>query len=144
MNKHRHLSLVVGFLMMTATAAARQSGAAAGQSNTTASPSNTTKSPISTPGSPFNTTGSPFSTPNGPSNTPVSPFGTTSSPVNPGQVKTVQPGQPVERQLSTEQKFREWALNGNVPDDIKRIKVCRVETVCKMRFKDGQMTRMRV
>ena len=29
-------------------------------------------------------------------------------------------------------------------DDIKRIKVCRVETVCKMRFKDGETPRTRV
>src|SRR2546422_2910908 len=31
-----------------------------------------------------------------------------------------------------------------VPDDIKRIKVCRTETVCKMRYKEGQERRARV
>src|SRR6266581_3595985 len=120
MNKHRHLphlSLLVGFLMMTATAAARQS-AAAGQSNTA--------------GSPFNTTFGPF-------NTASSPFSATA-----GQIKTAKPGEPVERQLSGDQKFREWSLDANVADDIKRIKVCRVEDVCKMRFKEGETRRMRV
>src|SRR5213594_3502022 len=89
MSKHRHLphlSLPVGFLVMTAFAAA-------GQVNT---------------------------------------------------VKTAKPGEPVERHLSGDQKFREWSLDANVTDDIKRIKVCRVETVCKMRFKEGETPRMRV
>ncbi len=31
-----------------------------------------------------------------------------------------------------------------VPDDIKRIKVCRTETVCKLRYKEGQERRARV
>src|SRR3989441_2466693 len=31
-----------------------------------------------------------------------------------------------------------------VPDDIKRIKVCRTETVCRMRYKEGQERRARV
>jgi flagellar motor protein MotB len=31
-----------------------------------------------------------------------------------------------------------------VRDDIKRVKVCRVETVCKMRFKEGQAHRTRI
>src|SRR5207249_7113258 len=100
MSKHRHLphlSLIVGFLMMTASAAARQSNTA---------------------GSPFNTGAGPF--------------------------KTAKPGEPVERQLSGDQKFREWSLDANVTDDIKRIKVCRVEDVCKMRFKEGETPRMRV
>src|SRR5207247_240287 len=127
MNKHRHLphlSLLVGFLMMTATAAARQS-AAAGQSNTAGSPFNTTFGPFNTPSSPFNTTSSPFT-------------------AGAGQIKTVKPGEPVERQLSGDQKFQEWSLDANVADDIKRIKVCRVEDVCKMRFKEGETPRMRV
>jgi flagellar motor protein MotB len=54
------------------------------------------------------------------------------------------PGEQVERQLSDNQKFREWALDPKVADDIKRIRVCRVETVCKMRFKEGETPRMRV
>src|SRR6266566_2729928 len=127
MNKHRHLphlSLLVGFLMMTATAAARQS-AAAGQSNTAGSPFNTTFGPFNTTSSPFNTASSPFS-------------------ATAGQIKTAKPGEPVERQLSGDQKFREWSLDANVADDIKRIKVCRVEDVCKMRFKEGETPRMRV
>src|SRR5881296_2492967 len=127
MNKHRHLphlSLLVGFLMMTATAAARQS-AAAGQSNTAGSPFNTTFGPFNTTSSPFNTASSPFS-------------------ATAGQIKTAKPGEPVERQLSSDQKFREWSMDANVADDIKRIKVCRVEDVCKMRFKEGETPRMRV
>jgi flagellar motor protein MotB len=31
-----------------------------------------------------------------------------------------------------------------VPDDVKRIKVCRTETVCKLRYKEGQVRRARV
>ncbi len=31
-----------------------------------------------------------------------------------------------------------------VPQDFKRIKVCRVETLCKLRFKEGQARRARV
>src|SRR5207249_4825970 len=91
MSKHRHLphlSLIVGFLMMTASAAARQSNTA---------------------GNPFNTGAGPFN--------------------------TAKPGQSVERHLSDDQKFREWSLDPTVTDninrDIKRIKVCRVEDVCK-------------
>src|SRR5947209_15146352 len=127
MNKHRHLphlSLLVGFLMMTATAAARQS-AAAGQSNTAGSPFNTTFGPFNTGAGPFNTTSSPFT-------------------AGAGQIKTAKPVEPVERQLSGDQKFQEWSLDANVADDIKRIKVCRVEDVCKMRFKEGETPRLRV
>ena len=54
-----------------------------------------------------------------------------------GQVNTAKPGEPVERHLSDDQKFREWSLQSDATDEIKRIKVCRVETVCKMRFKEG-------
>src|SRR5256885_14967189 len=125
MTKPRHLPplwLLTGSLMMPATAAARQSAAAgqsaAGQSNTAGSPFNTTFGPFNTTSSPFNTASSPFS-------------------ATAGQIKTAKPGEPVERQLSGDQKFREWSLDANVADDIKRIKVCRVEDVCKMRFKEG-------
>src|SRR5438876_4509754 len=61
-----------------------------------------------------------------------------------GQIKTAKPGEPVERHLSSDQTLREWSLDPNVTDDVKRIKVCRVETVCKMRFKEGETPRMRV
>src|SRR6185503_11587977 len=61
-----------------------------------------------------------------------------------GQIKTAEPGEPVERHLSSDQTFKEWGLDPNVADDIKRIKVCRVEEVCKMRFKEGETPRMRV
>src|SRR2546425_193971 len=60
-----------------------------------------------------------------------------------GQVKTARPGEQVERHLSSDQ-FKEWSLDPNVADDIKRIKVCRVQDVCKMRFKEGETPRMRV
>src|SRR6185503_18541727 len=61
-----------------------------------------------------------------------------------GQIKTANPGEPVERHLSSDQTFKEWGLDPNVADDIKRIKVCRVEEVCKMRFKEGETPRTRV
>jgi len=60
------------------------------------------------------------------------------------QVNTAKPGEPVERHLSSDQKIKEWSLNSNQTDNIKRIKVCRVETVCKMRYKEGQTPRTRV
>ena len=61
-----------------------------------------------------------------------------------GQVNMAKPGQPVERHLSGDDKLREWATNSNPSDDIKRIKVCRVDTLCKMRFKEGNRQRTRV
>src|SRR5436190_15326014 len=66
--------------------------------------------------------------------------------VRPGisQVNMVRPGEPVERHLSSDQTFREWSHDSNPTDDVKRIKVCRVETVCKMRYKEGQTPRTRV
>src|SRR5262245_53976906 len=42
------------------------------------------------------------------------------------QVKTAKPGEQVERHLSDDRKFKEWELDPNVVDDIRRIKVCRV------------------
>src|SRR5690242_19980141 len=83
MSKHRHLPLIVGFLLMTA-------------------------SPLA------------------------------------AQINTVSPGQPVERHLSADQTFREWSMEPVTSDDVKRIKVCRVETVCTMRYKEGQTPRTRV
>jgi len=117
--------MLVGFLAMTASAAARQSNTAAGPFN---SPFN----------SPFNATDQ--------LNTATSPFNTTAGQVNTpsGQIKTAKPGEPVERHLSDDEKFREWSVNADVADGIKRIKVCRVEDVCKMRFKEGVTPRMRV
>ncbi|HEY2390255.1 MAG TPA: OmpA family protein [Candidatus Angelobacter sp.] len=60
------------------------------------------------------------------------------------QVNTAKPGEQAERHLSSDQTMKQWSLNSNQTDDVKRIKVCRVETVCKMRFKEGQTPRMRV
>ena len=54
------------------------------------------------------------------------------------------PGEPVERHLSPDLKPKEWALHSDGPEHTKSIKVCRVETVCKMRFKDGVTPRTRV
>jgi flagellar motor protein MotB len=66
-------------------------------------------------------------------------------PAGIGQVNMVKPGEPVERHLSSDQTFREWSGHDSNPtDDVKRIKVCRVETVCKMRYKEGQTPRTRV
>src|SRR6478752_6669873 len=54
------------------------------------------------------------------------------------------PAQPVERHLSSDQTMKQWSLDSNRTDDFKRIKVCRVEDVCKMRYKEGQTPRTRV
>src|SRR5262245_8079665 len=61
-----------------------------------------------------------------------------------GQVNTAKPGEAAERHLSADQKPREWSVEPAQSEEIKRIKVCRVETVCKMRYKDGQTPRTRV
>src|SRR5215467_7594123 len=61
-----------------------------------------------------------------------------------GQVNMVKPGEPVERHLSSDQTPQEWSHDSNSTDQVKRIKVCRVETVCKMRYKEGQTPRTRV
>ena len=122
----------------------------AGQVNTHTGPFS---SPFNTAASPFNTATRPFNAGqvnthtgpfNSPFNTTASPFNTATSPFNAGQVnthtgpfKTARPGEPVERHLSDDQKFREWSLQSDATDVTKRIKVCRVETVCKMRFKEG-------
>ena len=84
MSKHRHLPLIVGFLMMAASAGGRsgQHGQA-GRAGRAA-------------------------------------------PVRRPDV----PGMVARSRMQT--------------DDVKRIKVCRVETVCKMRFKEGQTPRTRV
>src|SRR5713226_7606841 len=58
------------------------------------------------------------------------------APVGIGQVNTAKPTEPVERHLSSDQTMKQWALDSNRTDDIKRIKVCRVENVCKMRYED--------
>src|SRR5215468_6530906 len=66
------------------------------------------------------------------------------APAAVSQVNTAKPGEPVERHLSSDQKFREWARNSNTTEETKRVKVCRVQTVCKMRYKEGQTPRTRV
>ena len=60
------------------------------------------------------------------------------APAGVGQVNTAKPGEPVERHLSSDQTFREWSHDSNSTDETKLIKVCRVETVCKMRYREGQ------
>jgi flagellar motor protein MotB len=66
------------------------------------------------------------------------------APVGLAQVNTAKPAEPVERHLSADQTMKEWALDSKAADNVKRIKVCRVETACKMRFKEGQTPRTRV
>jgi flagellar motor protein MotB len=61
-----------------------------------------------------------------------------------GQVNTTQPGESAERHLSGEQTFQEWSLPSVPADDIKRVRICRVETVCMMRFREGNTPRTRV
>src|SRR5207245_5350141 len=60
------------------------------------------------------------------------------------QVNTAKPGELVERHLSSDQTFRQWSQQSNQTDETKVIKVCRVETVCKMRYREGQTPRTRV
>ena len=119
MSQKRHLLLIVGFLVTAATAA--------GQINAPASQVNTAPSPFN---SPFNTTASPFNAATG--------------PFNAGHVNTAKPGEPVERHLSSDHTFREWSRDSNPTDQTKVIKVCRVEAVCKMRYREGQTPRTRV
>jgi flagellar motor protein MotB len=66
------------------------------------------------------------------------------APAGIGQVNTAKPGEPVERHLSSDQTFREWSHDSKPTDETKLIKVCRVEAVCKMRYREGQTPRMRV
>jgi outer membrane protein OmpA-like peptidoglycan-associated protein len=61
-----------------------------------------------------------------------------------GQVNTAKPGEPVERHLSSDQTMKQWSLDSNRTDEFKPVKVCRTETVCKMRYKEGQTPRTRV
>src|SRR5437899_11081908 len=61
-----------------------------------------------------------------------------------GQVKTAKPGEPVERHLSSDQTFREWSHDSSPTNETKPIKVCRVQTVCKMRYREGETPRTRV
>jgi hypothetical protein len=56
------------------------------------------------------------------------------APVCIGQVNMARPGEQAERHLASDQTMKQWSLNSNQTDDVKRIKVCRVETVCRMRF----------
>src|SRR5438067_13351784 len=60
------------------------------------------------------------------------------------QVKTLKPGDPVEHHLSSDQTFRQWSHDSKPADDVKLVKVCRVQAVCKMRYKEGQTPRTRV
>jgi len=66
------------------------------------------------------------------------------APASIGQVNTAKPGEPVERHLSSDQTFREWSHDSNPTDETKLIKVCRVETVCRMRYREGHTPRTRV
>jgi flagellar motor protein MotB len=66
------------------------------------------------------------------------------APAGIGQVNTAKPGEPVERHLSSDQAFREWSHESNSADETKLIKVCRVQAVCKMRYREGQTPRTRV
>jgi flagellar motor protein MotB len=66
------------------------------------------------------------------------------APAGVSQVNTAKPGEPVERHLSSDQTFREWSHDSKPTDETKLIKVCRAETVCKMRYREGNTPRMRV
>src|SRR5437879_6848064 len=68
----------------------------------------------------------------------------TPAPPGIGRVNTAKPGEPVERHLSSDQNLREWSHDSKPTDETKLIKVCRAETVCKMRYREGQTPRTRV
>ena len=68
----------------------------------------------------------------------------TTASVGAGQSTTTRPAAPVERHLSPDQPFREWALDPVPAEEVKRVRICRVETVCTMRFMEGQTPRTRV
>jgi hypothetical protein len=55
-----------------------------------------------------------------------------------GQINTA------ERHLPAEPKLREWATDSNPSGGTRQVKVCRVETLCRMRFKEGKTPRTRV
>ncbi len=119
MSKRRHLPLIVGLLMMTVSAGV-------GQVNT------------AKPGEPVERHLSGDQT-----------FREWSQDMmtvsaGAGQVNTAKPGESVERHLSGDQTFRERSHAPDRTDDIKRVKVCRVETVCKMRYREGHTPRTRV
>ena len=61
-----------------------------------------------------------------------------------GQLDTARPGESGERHLSLDQSFREWSLDPDPTTEFERVNVCRVQTVCTMRFLDGQTPRTRV
>ena len=61
-----------------------------------------------------------------------------------GQISTANPGEANERHMSGDRTFREWALEPDQSENIKRIKICRVQTVCKLRFREGQTPRTRI
>ena len=60
------------------------------------------------------------------------------------QIHSSTPGEASERHISGDQTFREWSYDPDRSDDIKRIRVCRVQTVCKLRFLEGHTPRTRV
>src|SRR5213593_4893389 len=127
--------------------AAEQSNTAAGQSTTAAGQSNTAADqPTTAAAEQSNTAAEQSNTAAGQSNTAAGQSNTAAgrSKTAAGPFKAVKPGEPVERHLSDDQTFREWSLDPKVTDGIKRIKVCRVDELCKMRFKEGQTPRMRV
>ena len=61
-----------------------------------------------------------------------------------GQVNTLKPGDAVEHHLSSDQTFRQWSRDSKTAEDVKIVKVCRVASLCKMRYTDGRTPRMRV
>src|SRR5499433_1732865 len=66
------------------------------------------------------------------------------APVCIGQVNTAKPGEPVERHLSSDQTFQQWSHDSNSTDQTKLTKICRLQAVCKMRYREGQTPRTRV
>jgi flagellar motor protein MotB len=60
------------------------------------------------------------------------------------QIQKSRPGEQVERHLPVDQTFHEWSLDSQQADNVKRMKVCRVDDLCVMRFRDDEGPRTRV
>src|SRR5258707_502325 len=66
------------------------------------------------------------------------------APAAVGQVSTAKPGEPVERHLSSDEPFGDCSHDWRPTGEPRLIKVCREETVCKMRYREASTPRMRV
>lgn len=68
----------------------------------------------------------------------------TAASAAPGRTGTDRPGESAERHLPEDRAVREWSLEPDGTDAVKRIKVCRLQTVCTLRYLEGRTPRTRV